>query len=543
MLQIRLLLILLALGIGQQLSTQVELSTNLSDYWEEDLSSYSPLEHVSSLGHQRVRYKIPCPDIPKPFLTLSLEMVSGADFSSRKIPSFEIIIDDKKTNYSWNSHLGNSNTLISDLIILSPGTQWVEIIIPNSNQTKDKINLHWYYPGVTDQSTPLTKREASPVDTFCHCLQSEIKTREAWCPQNNCPENSFPSPNTPMHMIVHHSAGTNNASDWAAVVRSIWHQHAIINNWADIGYHYLIDPNGIIYSGRSPQERGAHFCQTNGNTLGICILGDFNSTLPMEEALLNTAQLIARYSCSQVFDPLEGSYHLDSDQFLPHISGHRDGCVTDCPGNEFYLTIGDLRHQVAYYTDYLCGENLPTPILNSAVIDGEESFLNWEYPLKEKDFLGFEISQREGTFMDYQIKDTVGRNRTTWTGTASDSTVVYYRIRAFSSEKESLWSNAIQAEVLTAISNQINGSTQVKVYPNPANHTLNVRLKHFSPIKMNNYQIKDISGKIIRREKISGLNSGDYFHFDVDLSHLQSGTYYLNIEELDGLEAIPFIVQ
>jgi hypothetical protein len=35
------------------------------------------------------------------------------------------------------------------------------------------------------------------------------------------------------HLIVHHSAGTNSASDWAAIVRAIWDFHVNGNGWGD----------------------------------------------------------------------------------------------------------------------------------------------------------------------------------------------------------------------------------------------------------------------------------------------------------------------
>ncbi|MFN7929681.1 MAG: hypothetical protein U0Y68_17395 [Blastocatellia bacterium] len=50
------------------------------------------------------------------------------------------------------------------------------------------------------------------------------------------------------HLLVHHTANANTATDWAAVVRAIWSFHIFTNGWSDIGYNYLIDPN-VIYEG------------------------------------------------------------------------------------------------------------------------------------------------------------------------------------------------------------------------------------------------------------------------------------------------------
>jgi len=62
--------------------------------------------------------------------------------------------------------------------------------------------------------------------------------------------------NSITHIFVHHSDGSNSSSDWKKVVLAIWKKHrSNIPGWGsdfdDIGYNYLIDPNGAIYEGRS----------------------------------------------------------------------------------------------------------------------------------------------------------------------------------------------------------------------------------------------------------------------------------------------------
>ena len=59
-----------------------------------------------------------------------------------------------------------------------------------------------------------------------------------------------PTFNTVSHCIVHHSAGSNTASDYTEVVRNIYVFHTDVNGWDDIGYNYLIAPDGTLYCGR-----------------------------------------------------------------------------------------------------------------------------------------------------------------------------------------------------------------------------------------------------------------------------------------------------
>jgi hypothetical protein len=56
----------------------------------------------------------------------------------------------------------------------------------------------------------------------------------------------------PTMITIHHTATPNDplSSDWHRV-RSIWYYHTMTHGWGDIGYHFLIDPNGVIYLGDS----------------------------------------------------------------------------------------------------------------------------------------------------------------------------------------------------------------------------------------------------------------------------------------------------
>ncbi|MEM8892470.1 MAG: N-acetylmuramoyl-L-alanine amidase, partial [Bacteroidota bacterium] len=149
------------------------------------------------------------------------------------------------------------------------------------------------------------------------------------------------------HMIVHHSAGPNNSSNWGAAVLAIWNLHKNTNGWDDIGYNWLIDPDGVIYEGRGGGNnvRGAHFCGKNTGTMGICFLGNFETATPTPEALASLETLLAWKSCDSGLDPKGTALHASSGLNLHTISGHRDGCNTLCPGaNLFPLIASQVRN-------------------------------------------------------------------------------------------------------------------------------------------------------------------------------------------------------
>lgn len=45
------------------------------------------------------------------------------------------------------------------------------------------------------------------------------------------------------------------------------------NGWSDIGYHYFIDKQGVVHSGRSEATTGAHVAGHNNGSIGICLSG------------------------------------------------------------------------------------------------------------------------------------------------------------------------------------------------------------------------------------------------------------------------------
>lgn len=208
----------------------------------------------------------------------------------------------------------------------------------------DELTCHFFSPGATPPRA--SHPPVRPDWRDGECPSPTVVERSDWCPAGNCPGISNPSFTEVSHLIVHHSAGTNIADDWAAIVRAIWDLHVNGNGWSDIGYNYLIDPDGVIYTGRGDNVLGAHFCASNSNTMGVCILGNFQQNVPKETALSSLVQLLTWKSNDRNLDPLGSALHPSSGLNLMNISGHRDGCATACPGDQLYPLLPDLRFRV-----------------------------------------------------------------------------------------------------------------------------------------------------------------------------------------------------
>ncbi|MBI2169544.1 MAG: N-acetylmuramoyl-L-alanine amidase [Actinobacteria bacterium] len=170
----------------------------------------------------------------------------------------------------------------------------------------------------------------------------------------------------PLSKIVLHHTATGVAADPAETVRAIYRHHAVTNGWRDIGYHFLVAPDGRIYEGRwardyGPGEahtgedtsgnvvQGAHVDHYNRGTLGVALLGTFTSADPSEAALEGLTQLLAWVCDRHGLDPFDVSSYTNSDGAvvqIPTILGHRDVDDTSCPGNRFHAILQTVRERV-----------------------------------------------------------------------------------------------------------------------------------------------------------------------------------------------------
>ena len=212
---------------------------------------------------------------------------------------------------------------------------------------------------------------------------------------------------TTKNMIVHHSAGSNNISDFTQAVRDIYIFHTQENGWSDIGYNYLIAPDGVIYAGRDPdtgsqdEVMGAHFCGSNSNTMGVCLLGNYETIEPEFSMLESLEDLLSWKAFKDKLNPLESNFHpLNSN--LGVIAGHRDGCSTACPGENVYQLLSEIRLNVDEQLSVCDGESEEE---ESPVVELEiDSILNqtiYPNPIKNNLSFSFKISQSDQKDLRY----------------------------------------------------------------------------------------------------------------------------------------------
>lgn len=142
-------------------------------------------------------------------------------------------------------------------------------------------------------------------------------------------------------ITVHHSANLARSPSLREAIRAIkldQRYHMQNRGWADIGYHYLIDPAGRIWEGRDLRWQGAHAGNRslNRGNIGVCVLGNFiggrAGQAPSHQQVQSLKALL-QYLCRK--------YGIRQD----HIYTHRElqGVVTACPGARLQRVVDRLR--------------------------------------------------------------------------------------------------------------------------------------------------------------------------------------------------------
>ncbi len=252
----------------------------------------------------------------------------------------------------------------SSLVFLPAQTRFIQCHSVSDEAPVSSLRVSFISPG----ATPRGRQEQLQSKTQTYVMSQQqastkypkppVVTRTEWgCPDGQITTHGALSYTTVTHLIVHHTADSNTPRDWAAVVRSIWNFHIFSNGWADLGYNYLIDPNGVIYEGRAGGDNvlGAHFSGVNGGTMGVSLIGTYTAVTPSEKALNSLRRILAWKADQRGIDPTGKARHAASGLELNNISGHRDGPgATECPGNALYPLLPSLR------------ENVKTLLANSA---------------------------------------------------------------------------------------------------------------------------------------------------------------------------------
>lgn len=135
-------------------------------------------------------------------------------------------------------------------------------------------------------------------------------------------------------IVLHHTASPSVAL-WQKygnekTIRSIYNGHVEANGWKHIGYHYMILPDGTIAEGWPVKEQGAHAKEWNPGTIGVAMIGDFDTEFPSQAQIASTATVLRELGKRFALD-LTKDYR-PGRRTEEGLAFHRDCSPKTCPG-------------------------------------------------------------------------------------------------------------------------------------------------------------------------------------------------------------------
>jgi hypothetical protein len=210
--------------------------------------------------------------------------------------------------------------------------------------------------------------EAKPgVATFTLVAAPKIITRAQWGADETIRDPHIMGWAPFRKIVIHHTASPNGVKDPAQTVRFGYELHVVGRGFTDIGYNFLIGPDGEIFEGRRARKYGPNELHTgedavgnaiigghtkghNAGSCGIAMIGNFMNTTPSRAALDSLIHLAAWEAQRHRIDPMGNDKYISTDSqslVFANIAGHRDIGATLCPGNRLEGGLPWLRKQVA----------------------------------------------------------------------------------------------------------------------------------------------------------------------------------------------------
>jgi len=123
-----------------------------------------------------------------------------------------------------------------------------------------------------------------------------------------------PLPEVYNTVAIHHSASLLESGETMPDVQDL---HMDRNRWADVGYHFAIDRNGVVYEGRDIHVRGSSVGGYNTGTIGVVVMGNFEYDQPLEVQLTVLQTLINWLATTYTLTHLAGHGEFNAESVCP----------------------------------------------------------------------------------------------------------------------------------------------------------------------------------------------------------------------------------
>ena len=185
-----------------------------------------------------------------------------------------------------------------------------------------------------------------PFSNIAYSQEFNLITRAQWGAQW-VNFNGVSGLGTPYKITLHHTAGAypHDLEQAKEAMRKI--QRDVMSWGTDVGYHYVISPQGDVFEGIPENKLGTHAYNDNYNNIGICFMGNYENAVPtqaMNDALVNLSKylknkypVIAQRAANNQNDP-----NPKNRAFIMH----QDTYATACPGKNVIALKNEYFHRI-----------------------------------------------------------------------------------------------------------------------------------------------------------------------------------------------------
>ncbi len=191
--------------------------------------------------------------------------------------------------------------------------------------------------GLPQSHSPRATRQSRRPDWLGDVLPqgggyANVIPRSAWAQAG--PIIARADPMLPVNKVTVHHDGmspffSTTQADAMRRLESIRKAH-VGQGWADIGYHFSIDPAGRVYACRPLSLQGAHVKDQNPGNLGVMVMGNFEAQQPTPAALTSLESFVGG---------LMRQYRIGTRS----IFTHRELASTACPGRNLQTRMVQAR--------------------------------------------------------------------------------------------------------------------------------------------------------------------------------------------------------
>ena len=367
---------LLTIQAGDSAQVQASSRANMADLLFTAVSFPQGTGHGFSIGaeglvmEETAVYQSPILQAPIPFNAVVPQWTAD-------LPGLELMIRTGTAVGQWrewvtlHSHsdwdLPNDDLFVGEMITV-PAQDSTHQLVQFAIHAETPGTIHQFRltfidstlgPTIADMIARQTARNTHQQIMSSGYPRPFVISRDVWCEDPACDYSDGLTHSPVTHLIVHHTKSDNATPDWPAHLRAIWNYHTFGLGWGDIGYNYLIDPNGNIYEGHLGGDDvvGIHANAANTGSMGMALMGDFEYVTPSDPMLNAAVELLSWKADQRNINVYESANSLPNIAWgLPSLMGHRDvygGFGTSCPGAAGHALLPWLRDEVAARLGYV----------------------------------------------------------------------------------------------------------------------------------------------------------------------------------------------